>query len=68
MLTSLLLSMIVLLLLYIYRTRRHFITTIKKLENELVIECGVKDIAINIAKVTLEERKKCELCRKDYII
>jgi len=67
MLTSLLLSMIVLLLLYIYRAHRHFITTIKKLENELVFERGVANIAINISKVTLEERKKCELCRKDYI-
>ena len=67
MLTILLLFVAVLLLIYFYRTHRCFIINIKKLEDELATERCVKEFAIIFAKTTLEERKKCELCRKDYI-
>ena len=38
-----------------------------KLENDLVNEQRMRDRFINLAKITIEERKKCELCRKGYI-
>ena len=65
--TILLVFAIVLLLIYIYLSHRCFIKIYKKLENDCVSEQHMKKMAINLARVTLGERKKCELCRKDYI-
>ena len=64
---TLFLSYIILSHIYFYKIWMNLLRIYKKLENDYDNEQRMGKLVIEILKFTLEERKKCELCCKDYI-